>query len=360
MAKTKGRKANSFFALALTIIFFLMTGTFINENQGSLHAVSEIPTANTGDMLIAGGIPFGVRLHTDGVLVVNVCDVKSGTQGRRPAMDAGIKKGDIMISVNGEKLQSGAQFCRICSESGGEALKITVMRAGKSKTFSVIPEKNAEGEYKIGMWIKDSAAGIGTVTFIDPHTLIFGGLGHGICESTSGELLPIAYGSVEDVELSGINIGKAGVPGELKGYFTGEKTGRIIKNTMSGVYGVFGTLPKELENSLYPVGATADIHEGKATVLCTVDGGGRKAYEIEISKISRESDSRNFTVTVTDKALLSATGGIVQGMSGSPIIQDGKLIGAVTHVLIGDPKSGYGIFIENMLSALDNTAGMAA
>lgn len=360
MAKTKGRKANSFFALALTVIFFLMTGIFINENQGSLRAFSEMPAAKTENMLIAGGIPFGVRLHTDGVLVVNVCDVKSGTQGRRPAMDAGIKKGDIMISVNGEKLQSGAQFCRICAESGGEALKITVMRAGKSKTFSVIPEKNAEGEYKIGMWIKDSAAGIGTVTFIDPHTLIFGGLGHGICDSATGGLLPIAYGSVENVELSGINIGKAGVPGELKGYFTGEKSGRIMKNTESGVYGIFGALPNVPENSLYPIGKADELHDGKATVLCTVDGGGRKAYEIEISKISRESDSRNFTVTVTDKALLSLTGGIVQGMSGSPIIQDGKLVGAITHVLIGDPKSGYGIFIENMLSALENTVGAAA
>ncbi len=360
MAKTKGRKANSFFALALTILFFLMTGTFINENQGSLRAYSEMPVAKAGDMLIAGGIPFGVKLHTDGVLVVNVCDVRCGTAGKRPAMDAGLKKGDMIISVNGEKIQSGAQVCRICGESGGEPLKITVMRAGKAKTLTVTPEKNSEGEYKLGMWIKDSAAGIGTVTFIDPKTLIFGGLGHGICEASSGELLPISYGSVENVVLSGINIGKAGVPGELKGYFTGDKTGKLIKNTMSGVYGAFGAMPQEVKDSLYPVGSKADIHEGKAYILCTVDDGGRKSYEIEISAINQGAQSKNFTVTVTDEALISATGGIVQGMSGSPIIQDGKLIGAVTHVLIGDPKSGYGIFIENMLAELYGAAGMAA
>ncbi len=337
-----------------------MTGTFINENQGSLRAYSEIPAAKEGDMLIAGGIPFGVKLHTDGVLVVNVCDVRCGTAGKRPAMDAGLKKGDMIISINGEKIQSGAQVCRICGESDGKPLKITVMRAGKVKTLTVTPEKNSEGEYKLGMWIKDSAAGIGTVTFIDPKTLIFGGLGHGICEASSGELLPISYGSVENVILSGINTGKAGAPGELKGYFTGDKTGKLIKNTMSGIYGAFGAMPQEVKDSLYPVGSKSDIHEGKAYILCTVDDGGRKSYEIEISAINQGAQSKNFTVTVTDEALISATGGIVQGMSGSPIIQDGKLVGAVTHVLIGDPRSGYGIFIENMLAELYGAAGMAA
>ncbi len=360
MAKTKGRKADSFFALALTILFFLMTGTFINENQGSLRAYSEMPAAKTGDMMIAGGIPFGVKLHTDGVLVVNVCDVRSSTAGKRPAMDAGIKKGDMIVLINGEKIQSGAQVCRLCEESGGEPMKITVMRAGKSKTLTVAPEKNADGEYKLGMWIKDSAAGIGTVTFVDPQTYMFGGLGHGICESSSGGLLPISYGTVEDVVLSGINIGKAGVPGELKGYFTGEKTGKLIKNTSSGVYGAYSAVPQEIKDSLYPVGSRNDVHEGKAYVICTIDTSGRKSYEIEISAINSSADSKNFTVTVTDESLIAATGGIVQGMSGSPIIQDGKLVGAVTHVLIGDPKSGYGIFIENMLADLYSAAGMAA
>ena len=360
MAKTKGRKADSFFALALTILFFLMTGTFINENQGSLRAYSEMPAAKTGDMLIAGGIPFGVKLHTDGVLVVNVCDVRSSTAGKRPAMDAGIKKGDMIVLINGEKIQSGAQVCRLCEESGGEPMKITVMRAGKSKTLTVAPVKNADGEYKLGMWIKDSAAGIGTVTFVDPQTYMFGGLGHGICESSSGGLLPISYGTVEDVVLSGINIGKAGVPGELKGYFTGEKTGKLIKNTSSGVYGAYSAVPQEIKDSLYPVGSRNDVHEGKAYVICTIDTSGRKSYEIEISAINSSADSKNFTVTVTDESLIAATGGIVQGMSGSPIIQDGKLVGAVTHVLIGDPKSGYGIFIENMLADLYSAAGMAA
>jgi stage IV sporulation protein B len=220
---------------------------------------------------------------------------------------------------------------------------------------TVTPITDESGEYKIGVLVKDSAAGIGTITFIDPETMTFAGLGHGIFDGAGGEPIPFAFGSAEDVMLTGIVMGKVGAPGELRGSFVGHKMGKLLKNDVTGVYGILVEIPEALQAEKYPVCKSSDIKEGKAHIYATVDGDGRKQYEIEIFGIEKEGKDRNFSVRITDEALLAKTGGIVQGMSGSPIIQDGKLIGAVTHVLVNDPTRGYGIFIENMLEAA-NTA----
>ena len=296
--------------------------------------------------LIAAGVPFGVKFHTDGVVVVGIC----GNCG--PAADAGIKKGDVITAVDGKKVGSVGEFAEIIRNSNGAEVKLEYRSGGLERTATVQPIPDEFGEYKLGVWIKDSAAGIGTVTFIDPETKVFAGLGHGICDAESGALVPFAYGSAEEVALSGITPGRAGVPGELRGSFTGYKQGKLLKNTESGIYGVLSELPKGLSEELYPVGRSSEVKEGKAYIFTTVDGDGRQKYEIEISKIDKSGNGRNFSVRVTDKALLEKTGGIVQGMSGSPIIQNGKIIGAVTHVLVSNPTEGYGIFIENMLSEL--------
>ena len=178
----------------------------------------------------------------------------------------------------------------------------------------------------------------------------FGGLGHGICESDTGELTQIINGSVLGVTLNGIVKGQRGNPGELKGYFNSSKIGAIYKNTDVGVFGVLAQIPDVIKGKTYSIGLKSELKEGKATVICTLDDNVRREYDIEISNINRNADGNKcFSVKITDSRLLSATGGIVQGMSGSPIIQNGKLVGAVTHVLINDPMSGYGIFIENML-----------
>ncbi|MBQ0010939.1 MAG: SpoIVB peptidase [Ruminococcus sp.] len=360
MAKSKNKSANSFFVLALTALFFLTTTAESSENQNRLTSYDSIPVLAAGEQVIAGGIPFGVRLHTDGVLVLNVCDVWNGKENKRPASDAGVRRGDLVTTVNGEKIRDASHFCDLCGKSGGAGLKLGILRDGKPKTVIVRPEPNPDGDYKLGMWVKDSAAGIGTVTFIDPETGVFGGLGHGITEASTGELLPLAYGTSENVALTGIHAGRAGVPGELQGRFTGEKSGKLLKNTETGVYGLFSEIPSSVSGERFPIGKAEDVHEGKAVMITSVADGKRECYEILISELCTSAKQKNFTVTVTDERLLAETGGIVQGMSGSPIIQDGKLIGAVTHVLIGDPRSGYGIFIGNMLAELESFDSAAA
>ena len=303
-----------------------------------------------GKLLIAAGVPFGVRLHTDGVIIVNFTKV-GGDGSKSPAREAGLCKGDVIVAVNGERINSAKALCETVEKACGETL-VTVRRGGEEKTFTVRAEAGQDGKYKIGVLARDNAAGIGTVTFIDPETGIFAGLGHGICDGETGELVPISYGTCEEVSLTEIIKGKKGAPGELRGFFTGKKTGKIIKNSHSGVVGALSDVPEALRACIYPVGGRGSVHSGKATVITTVDGETRAEYEINISEIDGTGEQKNFTVEITDPALIEKTGGIVQGMSGSPIIQDGKLVGAVTHVMVSDPTKGYGIFIENMLSQM--------
>ena len=214
----------------------------------------------------------------------------------------------------------------------------------------ITPIKDKEGKYKAGIWIRDEASGIGTVTYIIPETGEFAGLGHGICDGDTGAILPIKRGIVSDAELIGIIKGIKGTPGELKGAIGTDKKGALIKNTESGVYGIFAHIPNSLTVKM-KIADKNELKEGKAILRCFASGS-IDDYEIEISQINNlDGASKNFVIKVTDQRLLELTGGIVQGLSGSPIIQNGKLIGAVTHVKIAEPTEGYGIFIENMLNA---------
>lgn len=301
----------------------------------------------------AGGFPFGVRFHTEGITVAETEDVKTKDGNISPAKDCGICKGDVITAVDGEKITSSREIIDIIESSGGREVLITYKRGGSEHTARLTPVKDENGAYRAGMWIRDSAAGIGTVTYYDPDTGEFAGLGHGICSAETGELMPLSDGVVSEVTLSGIDRGEAGAPGELKGYFGSKITGEIKSNTRTGVYGVLKKLPKRPGELLCTANA-GDVHEGKVKIRCTVTNGETKDYDAEISELNLKSgEYKNFVVTVTDRELIEKTGGIVQGMSGSPIIQDGKLIGAVTHVMINDPQRGYGIFIENMLGAVE-------
>ena len=300
------------------------------------------------DSLIAAGTPLGIRFRTDGVVITGVRPISEAE--RSPALDAGLRRGDVITHINETKIDGAESLQNAVKSSEGD-VTVKYLRAGREMTATVSPMSDSEGERMLGLWIRESASGIGTVTFIDPSDGTFAGLGHGICDPESGALLPMAEGTAQDVILTGITAGKRGSPGELHGFFSGKQSGKLTANTFSGITGIFSSVPEGLENEIYPVGKTDDVHEGQAYIFTTVDGEGRKKYEITISKIDTGGSQKNFTVTVTDPALLEKTGGIIQGMSGSPIIQDGKLIGAVTHVLVSDPTSGYGILIENMLSA---------
>ena len=300
------------------------------------------------DTLIAAGTPLGIRFRTAGVVITGVRPI--GESERSPALDAGLRRGDVITHINGTKIDGATSLKSILNDAG-ESVTLKYLRAGKENSVTVTPVNDGDGERRLGLWIREHASGIGTVTFIDPSDNAFAGLGHGICDTESGALLPIAEGTAQDVILTGITAGKRGSPGELHGFFSGKQSGKLTANTFSGITGIFSSIPEGLENELYPVGKGEDVHEGQAYIFTTVDGEGRKKYEITISKIDTASNQKNFTVTVTDAALLEKTGGIIQGMSGSPIIQDGKLVGAITHVLVSDPASGYGILIENMLDA---------
>ena len=345
---------------------------------GGVLSAGAAPAGNAAGQstptVCVGGMPFGVKFYTEGILVVGFCDVDvnstgGGTRNLNPARDAGLKMKDVIVKVNGETPLCAATLTQAVEESGGKPITLTVKRCVSRRqgsespkttelTVTVTPVKSvSENRYKTGLWVRDSGAGIGTVTFIMPDTGAFGGLGHGICDGDTGELIPMQRGQVTDVTVSGIDKGEAGDPGAIKGYFAPGKTGSLLKNTACGVYGVFAARPSA-EAKRLPIGRRSELHEGDATLLCTLDDGNVGEYAIRITSIDpAATGSKCFTLTVTDPALIEKTGGIVQGMSGSPIIQNGKLVGAVTHVLINDPTMGYGIFIENMLKQTESLSG---
>ncbi|MBQ2766145.1 MAG: SpoIVB peptidase [Clostridia bacterium] len=286
--------------------------------------------------LIPGGVPFGVKLYSQGVLVVGIGDVACGGKSVSPAREAGFMEKDIIREVNGKKVSEAAEVSELVSASEGKPIEFTVYRSDGELTISVTPVISEEdGKYKTGLWIRDSTAGIGTVTYIDPEIGSFAGLGHGICDPDTGELTPLTRGTVVNVAISGVVKGQAGMPGELKGYFSSGKIGTLLGNNECGVYGIFSEYPCGIENEALQAALSSEIHEGEAELWCTTDGNGIGKYSVKISNIDHSGRQiKNFVVTVTDPALLDRTGGIVQGMSGSPLIQDGKLIGAVTHVCV--------------------------
>ena len=325
---------------------FLIAALGVCLTLGTVGALgAEAQAELSGDALIAGGMTFGMKIGVDGAVVVDVGKV--GGTSKSPAADAGLKRGDIITKADGAAVYDTHDLIEAI-ENGGDKVTLSLVRGGKEITATVRPEKDEDGNRRIGVLIRDSAAGIGTVTYIDPDTLTFAGLGHGICDAESGTLLPIAHGSVEEITVTGINQGKTGSPGEIRGSFSGRRIGKILKNSETGVYGVLTQLPSD-SDALYDVAEADEVRDGTAYIRSTV-GGKAELYEIKITKIG-DGGQKNFAVKVTDERLIDLTGGIVQGMSGSPIIQSGKLVGAITHVLVGDPTAGYGIFIGNMLGA---------
>ncbi len=305
--------------------------------------------AETPSACYLGGMPFGVKLHTQGVFVAGVSEVEHQNGRENPSYQAGLRQKDIITKVNGNEVNTVAEVTRAIAESGGNPITFTVKRGEEVLDIAVTPTKDREGQWRCGLWIRDHTAGIGTVTFILPETNAFAGLGHGICDSDTGELMPLLRGSVCDVSITGILKGSAGHPGELKGYFSSEKTGSLLGNTPQGVFGVFAS-PKA-DRPLLQIGHKNEVVAGDASLFCTLQDGVLREYSIRISKL-KDGETKNFVIEVTDPALIEATGGIVQGMSGSPIVQNGKIIGAVTHVLINDAQKGYGIFIDNMLAQM--------
>ena len=306
------------------------------------------------------GTPFGMKLYTDGVLVIDITTVETVSGSISPGEDAGVKKGDYILSADGKQVLTNEELSAAVAASGGNRIKLVIERGGTQKTVYVTPALSKEtNSYRIGLWVRDSSAGIGTLTFYSPATGIVCGLGHGVCDEDTGDLLELKNGEIVSAEIVSVEKGSSGSPGQLKGRFTYGTIGKIDCNSEKGVYSV---LKGKLGFSrLTETALKQEVRDGDAQILCTVDGREPQLYSCRIKKRSSAylSATQNMTVTVTDPELLNITGGIVQGMSGSPILQNGKLIGAVTHVLIDDPTTGYAIFAENMLKEAESTAGNA-
>ncbi|MBQ7288456.1 MAG: SpoIVB peptidase [Clostridia bacterium] len=300
------------------------------------------------------GVPFGMKIYTDGVMIVDFTDVQTKTKTVNPCKEAGICAGDVIVAVNGEKVYENRRVVAIIKENQNKPIDFLIRRGQTEKHYTVTPVADQQGEYKIGIWIRDSTAGIGTLTFCDKQG-VAAGLGHGICDVDTGDLVEVLSGEFVEAEILSVQKGNKGFPGELKGVFRSRELGKIVSNQTTGIYGLAGNISSPYS---YAVAPKQEIESGSAKILTTVDQNGPCFYDCEIKRINfnDESLTQNFIVEITDPLLIEKTGGIVQGMSGSPIIQNGKLIGAVTHVLVDDPTKGYGIFAENMLETAQSVS----
>ena len=299
------------------------------------------------------GQAVGIKLFSQGVLVVGLSD---GTnQGHpSPAKACGLEEGDIITHMNGTPVSSIEQVQAVLRQLNDPALTLTVLRADQTLSISTQAVRGSGGVWQLGAWIRDSMAGIGTLTFVEPATGLFGTLGHGINDVDTAVLMKLQSGAITPATVASVVKGTDGRPGELRGVFSSrEELGDLYANTEQGVFGHLDNTGAFTGRAV-PTAKAQEIHRGQATILANVSGDTVEEYTVEIQKVNENApDTRDMMLKVTDQRLLTKTGGIVQGMSGSPILQDGKLIGAVTHVLVNDPTKGYGIFIEHMLDAAE-------
>lgn len=302
----------------------------------------------------------GVKLYTSGVLVVGMSEIEGNDSKKyKPYENTGIKEGDTIIKIDDKEISSTEDLIKTVNMSNGEDIKVKFVHQEETKECSMTPVRTNNSEYKLGLWVRDSAAGVGTVTFYEPSTKTFGALGHGITDIDTNELINISSGEFITTRILNITKGESGEPGKIQGTVENQKNiGTISKNSKFGIYGKVDNLAslnidksKEIEVALRD-----EIETGKATILCSLDNGQPKEYEIEIQKIYKENnyDNKSMKIKVTDQRLIDKTGGIIQGMSGAPILQNGKFVGAVTHVLVNNPLEGYAVFGDIMLKQSKN------
>lgn len=304
--------------------------------------------------VIPAGNPFGIKMFIKGVIVVGLSDIPHDGERVNPAKTAGLEMGDIILNIDGAEVTGNKQVGALVSQSGGQTMKLKVQRGESIFTLTLHPVLSDQDKtYRAGVWVRDSSAGIGTMTYYDPSTGLFTGLGHAICDVDTGELMPLNRGQIVDVEITGVLKGEAGAPGELHGGFINDIIlGDLWANTQTGVYGRVnaGVIDDANWNGAVAVAMRNEVKAGPATILTTLEGNQPQEYEVCIEKVdvTDTSPTKNMVVRITDPRLLDTTGGIVQGMSGSPILQNGMLVGSVTHVFVNDPTRGFGIFAENI------------
>ena len=299
--------------------------------------------------VVPGGTLFGLRLYTSGVIVVSTENVQTASGAVCPGKVAGLQKGDVILTLDKTPLHDHNQFSALLSDAGEQPVRLTVRRGEKTLETTLRPVFSVTyRRYMAGLWVRDSAAGIGTMTFVLPQSGLYAGLGHAVCDADTGETLPLFQGDIVSAAVNGCKKGAPGQAGELQGAFRGERIGSLIRNSEDGVYGRLDA--SDATGRTVPVALPQEVKTGPCVILSTVDESGPQQYTAEIEKIApKDAGGRNLVLRVTDERLLSVTGGIVQGMSGSPILQNGALVGAVTHVFVNDPKRGYAIFAHTML-----------
>lgn len=307
-------------------------------------------SALAADALIPVGRAAGIKLHADGVMIASVDPVTTSVGQVSPAKSAGLQAGDIILTVNEKPVDTNDGLQEQVAASEGQPISLQVRRADKTIACKITPVQDTAGKYRLGVMIRDGMAGIGTITYVNPDTGAYGSLGHGICDGESGVLVPLADGSLMEASVSNVHRGQAGEPGALQGEFNlQEDMGTVEKNTDTGIFGVLTDDRYYKNGQTMPLAKPEEVKTGDCEIWSNVEGKTVQHYQAEIIKVGREDGV--MMLHVTDPVLLEKTGGIVQGMSGSPIIQNGKLVGAVTHVLVNDPTRGYGILIDKMLEA---------
>lgn len=334
------------------------TGEHYKINISLLETIpikSSYVTVSKRKYVVPSGDVFGIKMYTDGVLIVGMDDVLTAQGNKNPGKEAGLETGDVIKELNGVKINTVSQLTSFFEKTGDEKIKVKASRDGKPYEAELILQKSLNDQKnKAGLWVRDSAAGVGTITYYDSSTKVFASLGHAVCDVDTGKIMPFNSGKAVEAEISGCYRSTQDCAGELCGVFGNDNIGDLKVNCNRGLY---GTLYKAPKGKAIPVATAREVTTGNVKIISTVDCEGPKSYDARIVKIIKgnENEEKNMVIEITDPELIKKTGGIVQGMSGSPIIQNGMLVGAVTHVFLNKPLQGYAIFAENMLTVSEKT-----
>ena len=324
---------------------------------GMLPVKTVRTVASATRTVTVSGAPFGVKMFADGALVVAFSDQLTALGTENPAKEAGLRLGDVIVSAAGQAIHGNEELSMAITSAEGDPIEVVFSRDGVQHTCTLTPVRDRDsGVWRAGVWVRDSSAGIGTLTFVDTEYGTFAGLGHAVSDSDTGADFPLLSGEIVPVTIIGVQKGAAGAPGELQGEFSGAAAlGTVSANDATGVYGALQNPAAAVTGQVMPVAEIQQVAPGPAQILTTIDGTAPQWYDVTIERVNMTAGdpNRNLLIRVTDDRLLSVTGGIVQGMSGSPVVQNGTLVGAVTHVLVNDPTRGYGIFAATMLERAD-------
>ena len=327
---------------ARTTAFVLAFAMFITGVPVSASAESST--------VILGGQPFGVKFYNDGVMVIELEEFFNGSHYVCPAKEGGLQVDDVIKKVNGIEIKTNEDLQETATGCGGKGMSFIIERDGKELCKTVKPQANTVGTYLLGAWVRDSCAGIGTVTYYNPDDNYFAALGHGICDRDTGAMMPLGEAEIVGASISSVEKSSTGKAGSLNGYFTDKTLGTVTTNTINGIYGTIID-NSYLNGDKLEIAEFDEIQTGDAQLFTTINGERPESYDLKITSIRNDDprNNENFVIKVTDKRLLDECGGIVQGMSGSPIVQNGKLIGAVTHVFLNNPEEGYGVAAQFMV-----------